>query len=524
MRRTVDWRVAQPELPAERNPAGASPLALLGRLRSAVVLRSLLFVAIFSVAAVPPLDPDLWWHLANGRLMLATRSIPHLDLYSFSAVGHPWVMHEWLADLGMYGLYRLGGLPLLVAFFALIVTATAAILYGLLRHAGLHPTAAVVLTLVAALAGSTAWGARPQELNPLLMATLLAALIRYREGRLHAWMLPPFIWLWANLHSGFVVGVIIAAIFLAGEAFDAWRGTRGAMPWARLRALAIALAVSLPLAAANPFGIQALLFAIGTLTSPLIQNNIQEWASPDFHSLAGLMLEAIVLLMIGGLITGKVRVRSSEWMWALALLYLALSSQRHVGLFVLGAAPLYGRSTQALLAAAAGFLGVTRRPAGTGKPVRLTLAVINLALLVVVGAGMVIYRALPNLEPTHEAQAIGTTLPVSAVADLASLKRPMRIFNDYSYGGYLIWTLYPTGGRVYIDGRVEVYGAAVFSDYLRVDYLATGWPGVLAQANPDVIILPNGHPLIQLLEQDASWQQFSRDRVATVLVRVGFAP
>ena len=82
---------------------------LLRRLTSALVLRGLLFVAIFSLAAVPPLDPDLWWHLANGRLILTTTSIPHVDVYSFSAAGQPWVMHEWLADLGMYGLYQLGG-------------------------------------------------------------------------------------------------------------------------------------------------------------------------------------------------------------------------------------------------------------------------------------------------------------------------------------------------------------------------------------------------------------------------------
>ena len=142
--------------------------SILGRITSSVVLRWLLFVAIFSLAAVPPIDPDLWWHLANGRLIVATGSIPHVDVYSFSAAGQPWVMHEWLADLGMYGLFKLGGLPLLVSFFALVVTSAAACLFWLLRRAGLHPTAAIVLTLVGALAGSTAWGARPQLLNLLL--------------------------------------------------------------------------------------------------------------------------------------------------------------------------------------------------------------------------------------------------------------------------------------------------------------------------------------------------------------------
>src|SRR5690349_3362028 len=138
-----------------RDPAVTTVMpALAGVLRrftSAVVLRSLLFVAIFSLAAVPPLDPDLWWHLANGRLIATTASIPHVDLYSFSAAGQPWVMHEWLADLGMYGLYQLGGLPLLVATGALVVTAAALCLYHLLRRGGLHPSAAVGLTLVGAL-------------------------------------------------------------------------------------------------------------------------------------------------------------------------------------------------------------------------------------------------------------------------------------------------------------------------------------------------------------------------------------
>ena len=511
-----------------------SAAALLRRVTSTVVLRSLLFTAIFSVAAVPPLDPDLWWHLANGRLIQTTGSIPHVDVYSFSAAGQPWVMHEWLADLGMYGLYQLGGLPLLVAIFAAVVAAAAVCLYLLLRQTGLAASAAAVVTLVGALAGSTAWGARPQLLNVLCCGLLLLGLLRYRAGRLPVFVLPPFIWLWANLHSAFLVGVIISLLFLAGEVVDTWRSRPDAMPRRRLTALGWAIAAGAGLAVVNPFGIQTVLFSLGTLTSPLIQNNIQEWASPDFHSLAGMMFEGLVFLLLVGLATGRVKARTSEWLIAFALLYLALSSQRHVPLFVLGAAPLLGRCAQAGLgvlaailppvhdrpAAQAAFRWAPSRPSDAG----IALGAINLVLLIVVAAGMVGYRALPNLQPGHEAQAISAALPVEATDAVQALGRPVRVFNYYDYGGYLVWRLFPSGGRVFIDGRVEVYGSQVFSRYLQVSYLTAAWPDVIGQARPDAIILPNSHPLTGILRQDASWQVLRRDPVATVFTRVGFAP
>jgi len=494
----------------------------------------LLFTAIFSLAAVPPLDPDLWWHLANGRVMLATSSIPHSDLYSFSAAGQPWVMHEWLADLAMYLLYQAGGLPWLVAVYAGVVTAAAICLYLLLRRTGLPQSAAVALTLVGALAGSTAWGARPQLLNVLFCGLLLLGLLEYRAGRLHAWMLPPFIWLWANLHSAFLVGVIISGLFVAGEAVDAWRSREGSMPRRRLTALAAAIGVGCVLAFINPFGIQTILFSLGTLTSPLIQNNIQEWASPDFHSLAGLLVEAIIFLLLAGLATGRVRARTSEWLLAFALLYLALSSQRHVPLFVLAAAPLMARCAQALLGLASSLLPAAERRATSQVALRwkpalpvgqtVTLGAINLALLIVVGAGMIGYRAFPNLRPDVQAASIKAALPVHAADALARTGRPLRVFNYYDYGGYLIWRLYPDGGRVFIDGRVEVYGPQVFSRYLRVSYLASGWQDVLNEANPDAIVLPSGHPLTGILGQDSDFRVLSRDGVATVFIRVGFAP
>src|SRR5207245_7776368 len=140
--------------------------------------------------------------------------------------------------------------------FAGIVTASAVCLYLLLRQTGLAASAAAALTLVGVLAGSTAWGARPQLLNVLFCGLLLLGLVRYRAGRLSAFVLPPLIWLCVNLHSAFVVGVIISVLFLAGEVFDSWRSRAAAMPRQRLVALGWGFLVGFGLAFINPFGIQ----------------------------------------------------------------------------------------------------------------------------------------------------------------------------------------------------------------------------------------------------------------------------
>ncbi len=498
-------------------------------LDSGRLLRLLLFVAIFSLAAVPPLDPDLWWHLANGRLLLALGSWPHTDLYSFSAAGHAWVMHEWLSDLGMFALYQLGGLPLLVAAFATIVTAGAGCLYLLLRFSGLHPTAAVVVTLTGALAGSTAWGARPQLVNLIFTGLLVLGLQQYQRRRLPAWWLAPFLWVWANLHSGFLLGVVLTGLFLLGEGIDHLRGPLNPIP-AQLRALAIALAAGTGLTLINPYGISGFLFSLGTLSSSSIQNNIQEWASPDFHSLAGRCLEALLLVLLLGLGTGRVKARTSEWLWMLGSLTLALASQRHVPLFALAAAPLLGRSAQAALGLAIDALRLHQGVPAAGQaaligapfpaPSRSSWGwpAFNAAALLLVAAAMIGFRALPNLRPSSEAAELSAVLPVESTSALAGLQRPLRIFNYYGYGGYLVFKLQTQGGLVFIDGRVEVYGPQVFADYLQVSYAQPGWRDVIGRYHPDAVMLPNTHPLEAVLSGDPAWRPLARDRVATVFV------
>jgi len=79
-----------------------------------LVFLGVMFVAAAVATAQPSnLDTDLWWHLANGRYILA-HGVPSVDVYSHTAAGHVWVVHEWLADILMYLLHGLGGLSALV--------------------------------------------------------------------------------------------------------------------------------------------------------------------------------------------------------------------------------------------------------------------------------------------------------------------------------------------------------------------------------------------------------------------------
>src|SRR4051794_39346844 len=81
--------------------------------------------AIMLIALRPLLTPippnDFWWHLATGRLIVSQGAIPTVDSFSYTRLGEPFFNQGWLAQLLMYGLYQLGGIPLIYIVQALVI-------------------------------------------------------------------------------------------------------------------------------------------------------------------------------------------------------------------------------------------------------------------------------------------------------------------------------------------------------------------------------------------------------------------
>src|SRR5215467_5544433 len=101
-------------------PMGVPKLAISGALKwifsFPAMLATLLVGRVFYEARGFSVDPDLWWHIKVGDDILRTHHFPTTDPYSWTVAGHPWIAYEWLGEVFLALVNRLGGIPGLAAF------------------------------------------------------------------------------------------------------------------------------------------------------------------------------------------------------------------------------------------------------------------------------------------------------------------------------------------------------------------------------------------------------------------------
>jgi hypothetical protein len=245
---------------------------------------ALFAIALFTMAVRETLDPDMWWHLRTGQVILE-EGIPRQDIFSFTVSDREWITHEWLSQLFMWLGYRAGGFPGLVIIFALL---TALIYWLVYVSSPGRPFLAAFVVLLSALASAIVWGVRPQMFNLLLAAAFVHIVERYKDGGIGSralWVLPLLSLLWANLHSGYLLGIVLLGTYTVGEALQRWLHKRDvrSLDWPSIRQLALMTVLSFLIAAINPNGVELWIYPFFTLGSSAMQVYIQEWNSPDFH-------------------------------------------------------------------------------------------------------------------------------------------------------------------------------------------------------------------------------------------------
>ena len=419
----------------------------------------------------------------------------------------------------MYSIYRVSGFAGLIVVFALIITASFWLVYLRFRLHVHHPIVAGFALLLGAAATTPVWGVRPQTLSLFLASVFLFILHRYyqNDSKYEIWWLVPLTILWVNLHAGFALGLTLILLTIIGLLLDAILVTGNIRDTVRQRLVPLTAVFLVCVAAVwlNPNGTRIYSYPFETLRSQAQMRFIEEWRSPDFHQPHFQALALLLLATFCSLALSNKRVRPGQLLLVAVTAFATLRSARNVAFFSLAATPLFAEHLWNWLMTfgwASRFLSSESTAPATNPPAKVALN-FTLIVLALIITGLGAKRAIA-LQPVAEA----TEFPGGAVNFVLAERPPQPIYNEYTWGGYFIWKLYPDY-RVYIDGRADVYRDKLVEESLQVHDANPGWREVLERYGTRTVLVKPNSGLATSLREDSGWRKVFEDKQSVIFVR-----
>ena len=481
---------------------------------STVDILFLLLVALVPLSTSRRLfgaDGDIGRHLRVGEDILRGHSLFFEDHYSYTMQGQPFVPYEWLSEILFALAHRIGGLPAVAVLTGLVIAVTYSLVVVFLRRGGVDALLAFLIGTLSALLGSVHWLPRPHIFTSLGALLLLYLLERGRPSTL--WLFVPLFVVWANLHGGFIYGLILIGVYLAGDLVEMVSCKKGI--WLqRAKYHGAALVVSGLASFANPSGPRLFAHVTGYLGNRFLVDRTQEYMSPDFHELTGQLFLGVLILVVVVLALRTQRPSYPRLLLLAVNLAFALYSGRNIPLFAVTALPVFALDVDPQWRQ----LSVARRfrvavANGELKSVPGVWASLGAIAMVLVGLNHGYIGGVPRLPSQFDA----SRFPVSAIERAREQGLEGRIFNQFAWGGYILYA-WPEQ-KVFIDGQTDFYGEDLLRAYLQIAELQAGWRQALKDWDISLVIASSDAALIRELGREPGWNVWYRDGTATILQR-----
>jgi len=179
------------------------------------------------------------------------------------------------------------------------------------------------------------------------------------------------------------------------------------------------------------------------------------------------------------------------------------------------ATPILARHLWTLLAphaTATGSVLRDRRDNGIDQG-NVVISVLLLVVMPIVAAGVRL-RNSSRIQPLVEAREF----PSAAVEFMRTNNVAQPIFNEYHWGGYLIWKLYPNY-RVFMDGRADVYGDELIEEFFRMHDGAKDWRDLLEHYRIESVVVSPNAAMASLLRDNKDWRNVFEDRQTVIFTR-----
>jgi hypothetical protein len=471
-------------------------------------------LGIFEIA-----NTSVGWHLASGRWILENGSFLRSDPFSFTSSGAAWIDHEWIFQIVVAVVDRLGGGTGLVALRAIVVAGLALLLLHVSVRSGMSPAAALLLALFSVAGARSRFFLRPELATLVIVPAVVWLFLRRERAHSNLWFVPLAILMiiGGNAHGGVLVLPLLLAGILAAEVGQMVLA-RQRRPGAVITGVAGVAAATMALLV-NPYGWH--LFSVPFHLSRLVdQAHIPnpEWISPSLTQ-----APVLYLTIAGATIVLALRERrAGRWVLLIMASALAVKHIRNTGLFFV-LLPL----TVAPALASWRALSPSTELSGSRRRRTHILAVAAAAVL---AASMAL-----SPWPRFGFGFADDYYPDRACEFLDREDLPKtRLYNDVRFGGYLIDRYFPPR-QVFQDDRNEIHDL-LLQEIWRILQTSDvhAWSNLLAGFEVDTALV-RYHSPIRVATPDGSkigdrgftalwfplseWALVYWDDVAMILVR-----
>ena len=470
----------------------AHPLLRRGR---AIGLGALILASALILSFRPIYEPDLWWHLAQGRENAEGRLV-RTNVFSFAYSEYRQHYTSWLFDTLAYLSWNAGGAVAIQLVQASFLALTLLLLYGACRIRSPAWAAGVVL-LIAVFVLEPRAIPRPHLVSFAGLAgctLLIERATALRSARPLRWTVP-LVAAWSNFHVECVFGVMLVGTFGAVEFMRPTSLTRTEARNVLSIAVVGAIATT-----ANPYG--------GGLVRYLYEN----WSVPAILRIAELQpaplipYRAFYVYLLICAIAFAVQWRSVDsWRIVVSAAFAILGAR-------------YLRLTPLLLLASAPAVAAALTPVGK-TPKRRRLIVGATIVIAFAVSRVPLHVLVTQLSAGLPAVAPNAFFSEDAIAFVRTIGLKGRVFNSHNLGGYLAWTLYPDV-RIFQDSRLQAYPPEHFLSILVGSQSPADWDVLVADVDWAILSLPRPNQLsgVGRFRSD-EWRSVFNDGVVEIVVR-----
>lgn len=488
----------------------------------------------FAVGLKQLREPDVWWQILAGKWMLQHGAVTRSDMFSYTMPGVSWTNVKWLYEVIIAAMTNVSGPEGLIMLQALV---NVSIVYFMVRAAKLiakHfsqlPSAASLALPVLFFLAITEYrmAGRPEMVSHLLTAVYLY--LFWRNPAMHwkglLWFIP-LQCLWANMHEGYPVGIVIIGAFAGGSVL-AWAIDRDKEKMQQAgRAIALLFACILVILAnpntvklwQQPFEIYRQVWANKYTTE------LYSWRNPEYWTVQAKAHILLLVLAVGYWVVKLLPLFKNKRLVSLSAAhigyllllvgtgYLSLTANRNIPFTQIILYP-----TIVLMLAETGLLLSRQGNSNTYKMIAVSVIAVIFYISIVNNS---FYKASGSVN-RYGVHVNMLHNPTGAAAFIKKHNIQGPAFSDYFISSYLLWDMYPAF-RSYIDLRdLDIFPEPFFDEYFSLYTKPEKFYNLDSQYHFNYVVLSNSQlvGLQQMLYWKEGYNMVYADPVSVIFLKM----